>query len=78
MAAGHTSGKVLLTSFHYNPDNSGLVGREFVPKHARQCNCLDWNLNDNNLVFIFDSNFMTSFVNNILNVLNCNSVKRRF
>ncbi|XP_054158947.1 GATOR complex protein MIOS-B-like [Oppia nitens] len=50
LATGHTSGKVLLTSFHYNPDNTGVIGREFVPKHARQCNCLDWSLADTNLL----------------------------
>ncbi|CAG2121328.1 unnamed protein product, partial [Medioppia subpectinata] len=38
LATGQTSGKVLLTCFRYNADNSGVVGREFVPKHARQCN----------------------------------------
>ncbi|CAG2117837.1 unnamed protein product, partial [Medioppia subpectinata] len=61
LATGQTSGKVLLTCFRYNADNSGVVGREFVPKHARQCNCLDWSQTDPNLLSAGFDKFRNDF-----------------
>ncbi|XP_046390377.1 GATOR complex protein MIOS-B [Ischnura elegans] len=44
LAIGQANGKVVLTSFGSTSfDSRGLIGKEFAPKHARQCNALQWN-----------------------------------
>ncbi|KAL5006538.1 hypothetical protein ScPMuIL_015344 [Solemya velum] len=42
LAVGQANGKVTLTSFG-SADNHDLIGKEFIPKHTRQCNYLVWN-----------------------------------
>ncbi|KAJ8676074.1 hypothetical protein QAD02_011860 [Eretmocerus hayati] len=50
LAVGQANGKVLLTTFGPSTfDSLGLTGKEFVPKHARQCNAVAWNPVDPNL-----------------------------
>lgn len=50
LAVGQANGRVVLTSL--GQDHSSkckeLIGKEFVPKHARQCNTLAWNPVDSN------------------------------
>ncbi|XP_028926405.1 GATOR complex protein MIOS isoform X2 [Ornithorhynchus anatinus] len=45
LAVGQANGRVVLTSLgpDPNPRFRDLIGREFVPRHARQCNTLAWN-----------------------------------
>ncbi|XP_034030196.1 GATOR complex protein MIOS [Thalassophryne amazonica] len=52
LAVGQANGRVVLTSLgqSHNSAYKELVGKEFVPKHARQCNTLAWNPVDNNLL----------------------------
>ncbi|KAG8224206.1 hypothetical protein J437_LFUL002662 [Ladona fulva] len=43
LAIGQANGKVVLTSFGSTSfDSRGLIGKELAPKHARQCNALQW------------------------------------
>ena len=54
-ALGYNNGRILLSSFDgANSTPLGLVGKEFLPKTSRQCNTLDFNQNDNNLVCCHD------------------------
>ncbi|XP_076136788.1 GATOR2 complex protein MIOS isoform X1 [Alosa pseudoharengus] len=50
LAVGQANGRVVLTSLGQSPNSKckELMGREFVPKHARQCNTLAWNPWDSN------------------------------
>ncbi|XP_076979199.1 GATOR2 complex protein MIOS isoform X2 [Tamandua tetradactyla] len=50
LAVGQANGRVVLTSLgqDHNSKFKDLIGKEFVPKHARQCNTLAWNPLDNN------------------------------
>ncbi|XP_016136994.1 WD repeat-containing protein mio-like [Sinocyclocheilus grahami] len=50
LAVGQANGRVVLTSLgqSHNSKCKELVGKEFVPKHARQCNTLAWNPVDSN------------------------------
>ncbi|XP_038624378.1 GATOR complex protein MIOS isoform X3 [Tachyglossus aculeatus] len=50
LAVGQANGRVVLTSLGPDPNARfrDLIGREFVPKHARQCNTLAWNPLDSN------------------------------
>lgn len=52
LAVGQANGRVVLTSLgqSHNSTCKELVGKEFVPKHARQCNTLAWNPVDSNLL----------------------------
>lgn len=52
LAVGQANGRVVLTSLgqSHNSTCKELVGKEFVPKHARQCNTLAWNPVDCNLL----------------------------
>lgn len=52
LAVGQANGRVVLTSLgqSHNAACKELVGKEFVPKHARQCNTLAWNPVDSNLL----------------------------
>lgn len=52
LAVGQANGRVVLTSLgqSHNSACKELVGKEFVPKHARQCNTLAWNPVDSNLL----------------------------
>lgn len=52
LAVGQANGRVVLTSLGQNHNSTckELVGKEFVPKHARQCNTLAWNPVDSNLL----------------------------
>lgn len=57
LAVGQTSGKVIITSFFQplpggvvSDPISGLIGKEFVPKNSRQCNCVLWNPTECNLL----------------------------
>lgn len=52
LAVGQANGRVVLTSLgqSHNSTYKDLVGKEFVPKHARQCNTLAWNPVDSNLL----------------------------
>ncbi|KAF4076085.1 hypothetical protein AMELA_G00226440 [Ameiurus melas] len=45
LAVGQANGRVVLTSLgqSHNSKCKDLMGKEFVPKHARQCNTLAWN-----------------------------------
>lgn len=45
LAVGQANGRVVLTSLgqDHNSKFKDLIGKEFVPKHARQCNTLAWN-----------------------------------
>lgn len=45
LAVGQANGRVVLTSLgqDHNSKCKDLTGKEFVPKHARQCNTLAWN-----------------------------------
>ncbi|XP_064648261.1 GATOR2 complex protein MIOS-B-like isoform X2 [Lineus longissimus] len=45
VAVGQANGRVVLTSFGKGGtgDPEGLTGKQFVPKHPRQCNALCWN-----------------------------------
>lgn len=50
LAVGQANGRVVLTSLGQSPNSKSkeLMGKEFVPKHARQCNTLAWNPWDSN------------------------------
>ncbi|CDQ64816.1 unnamed protein product [Oncorhynchus mykiss] len=50
LAVGQANGRVVLTSLgqSHNSKCKELMGKEFVPKHARQCNTLAWNPLDSN------------------------------
>ncbi|EMP32701.1 WD repeat-containing protein mio-A [Chelonia mydas] len=50
LAVGQANGRVVLTSLgqDHNSKSKELIGKEFVPKHARQCNTLAWNPLDSN------------------------------
>ncbi|XP_041102180.1 GATOR complex protein MIOS [Polyodon spathula] len=50
LAVGQANGRVVLTSLgqNHNSKCKDLMGKEFVPKHARQCNTLAWNPVDSN------------------------------
>ena len=50
LAVGQANGRVVLTSLGQSPNSKckELMGKEFVPKHARQCNTLAWNPWDSN------------------------------
>uniref|UniRef100_A0A8C9SGH6 Missing oocyte, meiosis regulator, homolog (Drosophila) n=1 Tax=Scleropages formosus TaxID=113540 RepID=A0A8C9SGH6_SCLFO len=50
LAVGQANGRVVLTSLgqSHNSKCKELMGKEFVPKHARQCNTLSWNPADSN------------------------------
>lgn len=50
LAVGQANGRVVLTSLgqDHNSKSKDLIGKEFVPKHARQCNTLAWNSVDSN------------------------------
>ncbi|MCJ8745463.1 hypothetical protein PDJAM_G00130400 [Pangasius djambal] len=50
LAVGQANGRVVLTSLgqSHNSKCKDLMGKEFVPKHARQCNTLAWNPVDSN------------------------------
>ncbi|KAM6142781.1 GATOR2 complex protein MIOS isoform 2-T3 [Phoenicopterus ruber ruber] len=50
LAVGQANGRVVLTSLgqDHNSKSKDLIGKEFVPKHARQCNTLAWNPLDSN------------------------------
>ncbi|XP_005999518.1 GATOR2 complex protein MIOS isoform X2 [Latimeria chalumnae] len=50
LAVGQANGRVVLTSLgqDHNSKCKELIGKEFVPKHARQCNTLAWNPVDSN------------------------------
>ncbi|KFO29955.1 WD repeat-containing protein mio [Fukomys damarensis] len=50
LAVGQANGRVVLTSLgqDHNSKLKDLIGKEFVPKHARQCNTLAWNPLDSN------------------------------
>ncbi|XP_062461001.1 GATOR2 complex protein MIOS isoform X2 [Pezoporus occidentalis] len=50
LAVGQANGRVVLTSLgqDHNSKCKDLIGKEFVPKHARQCNTLAWNPLDSN------------------------------
>uniref|UniRef100_UPI0040388535 GATOR2 complex protein MIOS isoform X2 n=1 Tax=Callospermophilus lateralis TaxID=76772 RepID=UPI0040388535 len=50
LAVGQANGRVVLTSLgqDHNSKFKDLIGKEFVPKHARQCNTLAWNPLDSN------------------------------
>ncbi|XP_057586984.1 GATOR complex protein MIOS isoform X2 [Hippopotamus amphibius kiboko] len=50
LAVGQANGRVVLTSLgqDHNSKFRDLIGKEFVPKHARQCNTLAWNPLDSN------------------------------
>lgn len=52
LAVGQANGRVVLTSLgqSHNSTCKDLMGKEFVPKHARQCNTLAWNPVDSNLL----------------------------
>ncbi|XP_028297965.1 GATOR2 complex protein MIOS [Gouania willdenowi] len=52
LAVGQANGRVVLTSLGQTHSSAckELVGKEFVPKHARQCNTLAWNPVDSNLL----------------------------
>lgn len=52
IAVGTANGRVILTSFGQggSRDPNGLVGKEFGPRHARQCNHLAWSRMENNLL----------------------------
>nr|XP_033786917.1 GATOR complex protein MIOS isoform X1 [Geotrypetes seraphini] len=45
LAVGQANGRVVLTGLgqDHNSKCKDLIGKEFVPKHARQCNTLAWN-----------------------------------
>lgn len=42
LAVGQASGRIVLTGFG-DPGDDELFGKEFVPRHSRQCNFLAWN-----------------------------------
>ncbi|RXM29190.1 WD repeat-containing protein mio [Acipenser ruthenus] len=50
LAVGQANGRIVLTSLGQSPNSKckDLMGKEFVPKHARQCNTLAWNPVDSN------------------------------
>ncbi|XP_003222042.1 GATOR2 complex protein MIOS [Anolis carolinensis] len=50
LAVGQANGRVVLASLgqDHNSKCKDLIGKEFVPKHARQCNTLAWNPLDSN------------------------------
>ncbi|XP_046689456.1 GATOR complex protein MIOS isoform X1 [Silurus meridionalis] len=50
LAVGQANGRVVLTGLGQSHGSKGkdLTGKEFVPKHARQCNTLAWNPADSN------------------------------
>ncbi|MGH0129785.1 UNVERIFIED_CONTAM: hypothetical protein FKN15_061237 [Acipenser sinensis] len=50
LAVGQANGRIVLTSLgqSHNSKCKDLMGKEFVPKHARQCNTLAWNPVDSN------------------------------
>ncbi|KAM4704774.1 GATOR2 complex protein MIOS isoform 2-T2 [Rhinophrynus dorsalis] len=50
LAVGQANGRIALTSLgqDHNSKCKDLIGKEFVPKHARQCNTLAWNPLDSN------------------------------
>ncbi|XP_013772701.1 GATOR complex protein MIOS-like [Limulus polyphemus] len=50
LAVGQANGKVVLTSFSQNFESSDLIGQEFVPRQARQCNAVAWSPIDCNLL----------------------------
>lgn len=52
LAVGQANGRVVLTSLGQDglARHKELVGKEFVPKHARQCNALAWNPHDRSLL----------------------------
>jgi len=52
LAVGLANGRVMLSSFGKggSSDPNGLLGKEFMPKHARQCNHLAWNPSEGNLL----------------------------
>lgn len=52
LAVGQANGRVVLAGLGPSHDTAckELVGKEFVPKHARQCNTLAWNPVDSNLL----------------------------
>ncbi|XP_069700640.1 GATOR2 complex protein MIOS [Periplaneta americana] len=51
LALGQANGKVVLTTFGPTAfDALGLTGKELVPRHARQCNTVQWNPVDSNLL----------------------------
>nr|XP_006821083.1 PREDICTED: WD repeat-containing protein mio-like [Saccoglossus kowalevskii] len=50
LAIGLNHGKVILTSFGQESDPQGLIGKVFVPKHARTCHTLSWNPIDSNFL----------------------------
>uniref|UniRef100_T1JHX6 Uncharacterized protein n=1 Tax=Strigamia maritima TaxID=126957 RepID=T1JHX6_STRMM len=50
LALGLANGKIVLTNLRNSQEPSNLVGREFVPRHPRQCNCVSWNPEERNLL----------------------------
>ncbi|XP_018335553.1 GATOR complex protein MIOS [Agrilus planipennis] len=53
LAVGQGNGKVSLVTFGPSQfDSQGLPGKEFVPRHPRQCNTVAWNRIDSNLVAV--------------------------
>ncbi|CAJ0958111.1 unnamed protein product [Ranitomeya imitator] len=50
LAVGQANGRVVLTSLGQDHKSKcrHLIGKEFVPRHARQCNTLAWNPLDSN------------------------------
>lgn len=51
LAVGQANGKIVLTTFGPTAfDSLGIVGKEFAPKHARQCNAVAWNPVDPNII----------------------------
>ncbi|KAK7109429.1 GATOR2 complex protein MIOS-like [Littorina saxatilis] len=49
LAVGQANGRVVLTSFG-DPGDDELIGKEFVPRHSRQCNYLAWNPVESNFL----------------------------
>ncbi|XP_014207535.2 GATOR complex protein MIOS-A [Copidosoma floridanum] len=51
LAVGQANGKIALATFGPTIfDALGIAGKEFVPKHARQCNAVAWNPVDTNIL----------------------------
>lgn len=50
LAVGQANGRVVLTSFEDGLERTELCGREFGPRHSRQCNCVAWNPVESNLL----------------------------
>lgn len=43
LAVGLNTGRVQISSFGKTSDPLGLIGKEFVPRHQKACNFLEWN-----------------------------------